>query len=98
MVAKLFESSEEGQKVTRNSGSKWCAVFERVAAPARRRHLTRFCDLLTDLSSPMSHFYFHCFQTMVKIALQFKAYLENVTGLLADGEDFRYDNEAVLKL
>ena len=35
---------------------------------------------------------------MVKIALQFKAYLENVTGLLADGEDFRYDKEAVLKL
>ena len=29
---------------------------------------------------------------MVKIALQFKAFLENVTGLLADGEDFRYDN------
>ena len=28
---------------------------------------------------------------MVKIALQFKALLENVTGLLADGEDFRYD-------
>ena len=35
VVAKLFESSEEGQKVTRNCGSKWCAVFERVAAPAR---------------------------------------------------------------
>lgn len=28
---------------------------------------------------------------MVKIALQFKALLENVTGLLADGEDFRYE-------
>ena len=27
---------------------------------------------------------------MVKIALQFKALLENVTGLIADGEDFRY--------
>ena len=35
VVAKLFESSEEGQKVTRNSGSKWCAVFESVAATAR---------------------------------------------------------------
>ena len=46
----------------------------------------------------MSHFYFHCFQIMVKIALQFKAFLENVTGLLADGEDFRYDHEAVLKV
>ena len=29
---------------------------------------------------------------MVKIALQLKAFLENVTGLLADGEDFRYDD------
>jgi len=27
--------------------------------------------------------------TMVKIGLQFKAFLENVTGLIADGEDFR---------
>ena len=26
---------------------------------------------------------------MVKIGLQFKAFLENVTGLIADGEDFR---------
>ena len=26
---------------------------------------------------------------MVKIGLQFKAFLENVTGLLAEGEDFR---------
>ena len=33
---------------------------------------------------------------MVKIALQLKAFLENVTGLLADGEDFRYDNERQL--
>ena len=32
---------------------------------------------------------------MVKIALQFKAFLENVTGLLADGEDFRYDNNSL---
>ena len=30
VVAKLFESSEEGQKVSRNQGQKWCAVFERV--------------------------------------------------------------------
>jgi len=27
---------------------------------------------------------------MVKIGLQFKAFLENVTGLIADGEDFRW--------
>jgi hypothetical protein len=26
---------------------------------------------------------------MVKIGLQFKAFLENVTGLIAEGEDFR---------
>ena len=32
---------------------------------------------------------------MVKIALQLKAFLENVTGLLADGEDFRYDNNSL---
>ena len=30
VVEKLFESSEEGQKVSRNQGQKWCAVFERV--------------------------------------------------------------------
>ena len=33
VVEKLFESSEEGQKVTRNSGQKWCAVFERIKDP-----------------------------------------------------------------
>jgi len=31
VVPKLYESSEEGQKVTRNSGGKWCAVFERIS-------------------------------------------------------------------
>jgi len=30
VVPKLFESSEEGQKVSRIAGQKWCAVFERV--------------------------------------------------------------------
>jgi tRNA (guanine-N7-)-methyltransferase len=33
VVAKLFESTEEGQKVSRNAGEKWCAVFQRVADP-----------------------------------------------------------------
>jgi len=33
VVEKLFESSEEGQKVSRNSGQKWCAVFERIKDP-----------------------------------------------------------------
>jgi len=31
IVEHLYNSSEEGQKVTRNSGSKWLAVFKRVA-------------------------------------------------------------------
>ena len=33
VVAKLFESTEEGQKVSRNAGEKWCAVFQRIADP-----------------------------------------------------------------
>ena len=35
VVDKLYESTEEGQKVTRNVGSKWCAVFVRVADCSR---------------------------------------------------------------
>ena len=33
VVAKLFESTEEGQKVTRAKGQKWCAVFRRIPDP-----------------------------------------------------------------
>ena len=33
VVAKLFESTEEGQKVTRAKGQKWCAVFKRITDP-----------------------------------------------------------------
>ncbi|GLV44504.1 uncharacterized protein CBL_10309 [Carabus blaptoides fortunei] len=33
IVEKLFDSSEEGQKVTRNNGNKFLAVFRRVADP-----------------------------------------------------------------
>ena len=33
VVAKLFESTEEGQKVTRAKGQKWCAVFKRISDP-----------------------------------------------------------------
>jgi len=33
VVPKLYESTEEGQKVTRNSGQKWCAVFRRIPDP-----------------------------------------------------------------
>jgi tRNA (guanine-N7-)-methyltransferase len=32
-VPKLYESSEEGQKVTRNKGDKFLAVFRRIADP-----------------------------------------------------------------
>ena len=36
VVEKLFESTEEGQKVTRAKGQKWCAVFRRVLVEAER--------------------------------------------------------------
>jgi hypothetical protein len=43
VVPKLYESTEEGQKVTRNigtgtnhgDGAKWCAVYERVEDPGQ---------------------------------------------------------------
>ena len=34
---------------------------------------------------------------MVKIGLQLKAFLENVTGLIADGEDFRCEGLDVIR-
>ncbi|XP_074661039.1 tRNA (guanine-N(7)-)-methyltransferase-like [Tubulanus polymorphus] len=33
IVPKLYDSTEEGQKVTRNNGDKYLAVFERVSDP-----------------------------------------------------------------
>lgn len=33
VVPKLYESTEEGQKVTRNKGDKFLAVFRRTADP-----------------------------------------------------------------
>ena len=36
VVEKLYESTEEGQKVTRAKGQKWCAVFERVIADVEK--------------------------------------------------------------
>ena len=33
IVEKLYESTEEGQKVTRNNGDKFLAVFRRIADP-----------------------------------------------------------------
>ena len=36
VVEKLYESTEEGQKVSRAKGEKWCAVFRRVPDPAEK--------------------------------------------------------------
>lgn len=33
IVEKLYESTEEGQKVTRNKGDKFLAVFKRICDP-----------------------------------------------------------------
>lgn len=33
IVEKLYESTEEGQKVTRNKGDKFLAVFKRIPDP-----------------------------------------------------------------
>lgn len=33
VVDKLYESTEEGKKVTRNKGDKFLAVFRRIADP-----------------------------------------------------------------
>jgi len=33
VVEKLYDSTEEGQKVTRNKGDKFLAVFRRIADP-----------------------------------------------------------------
>lgn len=33
VVKKLYDSTEEGQKVTRNAGEKWLAVFRRIDDP-----------------------------------------------------------------
>lgn len=33
IVEKLYESTEEGQKVTRNKGEKFLAVFKRIPDP-----------------------------------------------------------------
>lgn len=33
VVPKLYESTEEGKKVTRNNGDKFLAVFRRISDP-----------------------------------------------------------------
>lgn len=33
IVEKLYSSTEEGQKVTRNNGDKYLAVFRRISDP-----------------------------------------------------------------
>ena len=37
-VAKLYDSTEEGKKVTRNSGDKYSAVFRRIEDPLLTKH------------------------------------------------------------
>ena len=37
-VGKLYDSTEEGKKVTRNSGDKHCAVFRRIEDPLLTKH------------------------------------------------------------
>jgi tRNA (guanine-N7-)-methyltransferase len=36
VIEKLYDSSEEGQKVTRNKGNKFLAVFRRVMDPVEK--------------------------------------------------------------
>lgn len=33
VISKIYDSTEEGQKVTRNSGEKYLAVFRRIVDP-----------------------------------------------------------------
>ena len=37
-VGKLYDSTEEGKKVTRNSGDKYCAVFRRIEDSLLTKH------------------------------------------------------------
>ena len=40
IVTKLYESTEEGQKVSRNKGDKFLAVFRRIEDPALTQTLS----------------------------------------------------------
>lgn len=39
IVEKLYSSTEEGQKVSRNNGDKFLAVFKRIADPYKSRNI-----------------------------------------------------------
>lgn len=45
VVEKLYESTEEGKKVTRNSGEKFLAVFRRIEDPYVERCGQVECDV-----------------------------------------------------
>lgn len=46
VVAKLLDSTEEGQKVTRNNGDKFLAAFKRVPDSFAKVRLTKLCYIL----------------------------------------------------
>lgn len=37
IIEKLYESTEEGQKVTRNKGDKFLAIFKRIPDPFEKK-------------------------------------------------------------
>lgn len=41
MVTLIYESTEEGQKVSRNKGEKWPAVFRRLDAAEAAKHVKK---------------------------------------------------------
>uniref|UniRef100_A0A1B6K4Y7 tRNA (guanine(46)-N(7))-methyltransferase n=1 Tax=Homalodisca liturata TaxID=320908 RepID=A0A1B6K4Y7_9HEMI len=50
VVAKILDSTEEGQKVTRNHGDKFLAVFERIADSYVKNYAIEECEMLTENS------------------------------------------------
>lgn len=46
VVAKLLDSTEEGQKVTRNNGDKFLAAFKRVSDSFVKVRFAKFCYIL----------------------------------------------------
>ncbi|XP_046681053.1 tRNA (guanine-N(7)-)-methyltransferase-like [Homalodisca vitripennis] len=50
VVAKILDSTEEGQKVTRNHGDKFLAVFERIADSYIKSYAIEECEMITENS------------------------------------------------
>uniref|UniRef100_A0A1B6MQR3 tRNA (guanine-N(7)-)-methyltransferase n=1 Tax=Graphocephala atropunctata TaxID=36148 RepID=A0A1B6MQR3_9HEMI len=50
VVAKLLDSTEEGQKVSRNHGDKFLAAFERVADSYVKNDVIEECQMVTENS------------------------------------------------